>query len=122
MTIAAAVDFLTRITEPFYVECAFSTEDADGVNLGPMNFFGADLRMQIRETPPSGRKVLELTIANGYIVPMIPQAPGNANLALFMPPAALKMIAVRSYVYDLRYWQGPVLMQGKITFDSVVTR
>ena len=116
------VDIIGRVTEPFYIEAALNVIDENGVDLGPIDFSNSDMRMHVRETYEAARVILELTSANGRLIPLAPVPPGNANLAMSVPKNAMSVITARSYVYDLRYWDGPVLLYGTITFGPGVTR
>jgi hypothetical protein len=121
--ISANVDITVRITEPFYIEAAFSTVGEDGVNTGPIDFSDADLRMQVRSYPDAATVILELTIENGRLIAMTPGSGDNdVNLVISVEQSAIKGIATGRYRYDLRYWDGPVLMEGIICFAQGVTR
>ena len=116
--IAVNIDFLVRVTEPFYVELALSIE-----NVGLIDFTGEDVRMHVRETYQSNRALLELSTANQQILVLTPALPAQPNnLALSVPIQETMTIPVGNYVYDLRYWDGPVLLYGAISFKPGVTR
>lgn len=119
---AANVDFTTRITSPFYFEALISEVDEDGVLVGPIDFSDKDVRMHVRDSAYASQIVLELSIANGRLIPMVPGSGVEANLAVSVPPFALRGISARTYLYDMRYWNGPVLMYGKLIFLQGVTR